>query len=155
MDTGSIIAIVAIIVAAVVAIGVAAWQIKASRDKPKPHFAVSGEPIDEGAWLPAELSNAGGAAPRCHALAHVGNNFYEFRAPVVAQLPREEVRMRRLGLDSAPSEAEVPFVVWTVAQDGRGRWWDARRGRRIRKPVNTWLRERSNAAKLPIPVEIV
>jgi len=45
-------------------------------------------------------------------------------------------------------------VVWTVAEDGRGRWWDARRGRRIREPINTWLGERSSAVKVPIRVEI-
>lgn len=92
---------------------------------------------------------------RCHALAHVGKDFYEFRASIAAQAPEQNGLMIRLGSASAPTEAEVPFVVWTVAADGRDRWWDVRRRRRIRKPINTWLRERSSAAKLKIPVEMV
>lgn len=91
----------------------------------------------------------------CHALAHVGKDFYEFRGAIAEQLQDQPGAMRRLGDESAPTESEAPFVVWIVAADGRDRWWDARRGRRIRKPINKWLRKRSLAEGLPIPVEIV
>lgn len=151
MDTGEL---VGIAVAVVVAVVVAGWQIKASRDRPRPHFTIKGEPSAGDTGLPVVLNNAGGAAVRCHALAHVGKDFYEFRGAVATQLHDQPSSMVRLGDESAPTESEAPFVVWTVAADGRDRWWDARRGRRIRRSINKWLGKRGDAVGLAIPVEI-
>jgi hypothetical protein len=134
----------------VVTLGVGWWQVAAARDRPRPHFAIAGEPSGE--ELPARVSNTGGAAVKCHALAHSGTGFYEFRGGVPAQSSEQEISMKRLG--EARTEAEAPFIHWTVAADGRKRWWDARRGRRIRRPINKWLKKRSLSAGLPIPVEI-
>ena len=138
------------IAAIVVAVGVGGWQVAAGRERPRPHFAVEAE-AREGE-LPADVSNPGGAAVRCHALAHAGAHFYEFRGSVPAQAAKQAVSLRRLG--EASSAAEAPFVYWTVAADGRNRWWDARRGKRIRRPINKWLKKRSESAGLPIPVEL-
>ena len=146
--------IVGIGIAVAVAILVAGWQIKAARDRPRPHVKISGDPSGGDGRLPVVLSNPGGAAVSCHALAHVGKDFYEFRGSIVAQVQGEAGFMARLGEESAPTESEAPFVVWVAAADGRDRWWDARRGRRIRRPINRWLRKRSEEAGLAIPVEI-
>ena len=146
--------IVGIAIAVIVAFVAAGWQIKASIDRPRPRFTIEGEPPGEDGRLPVVLNNAGGAAVSCHALAHVGKDFYEFRGPIAAQLQAQTGSMARLGDESAPTESEAPFVVWVVAADGRDRWWDARRGRRIRRSVNKWLGKRSKAAGLAIPVEI-
>jgi len=62
--------------------------------------------------------------------------------------------MTRLGEHSARDETEAPYLVWVVAADSRGRWWDVRRKRRIRKPINKWLLARSQAQQLPIPIEM-
>lgn len=138
------------IAAIVVTLGVGAWQVTTGQEGPRPHFAVEAEARD--GELPADMSNPGGAAVKCHALAHAGAHFYEFRGSVPAQAAKQTVSLRRLG--EAPSTAEGPFVHWTVAADGRNRWWDARRGRRIRRPINKWLKKRSESAGMPIPVEL-
>lgn len=119
MSTGEI---VGIAVAVIVAFMAAAWQIKASRERPRPRFTIEGEPSGEDGRLPVVFSNAGGAAVSCHALAHVGKDFYEFRGPIAAQLQDQTGAMARLGDEAAPTESEAPFVVWVVAADGRDRW---------------------------------
>lgn len=146
--------IVGIAIAVIVAFAAGGWQIKASRDRPRPRFTIKGEPSGGETRLRVVLNNAGGAAVDCHALAHVGKDFYEFRGSIAAQLQDQTAFMARLGDESAPTENEAPFVVWVAAADGRDRWWDARRGRRIRRSINKWLRKRSEAAGLAIPVEI-
>jgi len=71
VSTGEIVGIGIAVVAAVL---VTAWQIKAARDRPRPHLVIAGDPDDDGC-LPVVLSNPGGAAVDCHALAHVGKDF--------------------------------------------------------------------------------
>lgn len=154
MDSATIVAIIGIAVAVIVAVGVTGWQIKSSRDQPRPQF-VLGEPSDDGLKLPVSVSNTGGAADRCHALALAGKNVYEYRGAVATQVQSFGTSMTRLGDDSAHDETEAPFLVWVVAADSRGRWWDVREKRRIRrKPIDKWLLERSQAQKLPIAIEM-
>jgi hypothetical protein len=155
VEAGLIVAIVVGAIGAVVAIGIGIAQIHAARERPNPHFKLKSAAVGGGATLPVVLINTGGAAPRCHALAHAGLDFYEFRGGVPAQANRQDVEMMRLGYEAARTESDVPFVVWTIAEDGKGKWWDVMRRRHISEPINEWLKQRSDTAGLQIPVEIV
>jgi hypothetical protein len=154
MDTGTVVVSVGIVVSAVVAIAVGMPPILAARTHPRPHFSFTATVPGGNGRLPVRVHNAGSEAVRCHALAHVEDDFYEFRGAVAAQLQEHDTTMLRLGSGAAPEHSDVPWVLWVIAADGRNRWWDARTGRRIRRPINEWLDEKSRAARLPITVQV-
>ena len=97
--------IVGIVIAVVVAFLAAGWQIKAARDRPRPHFTISGDHADDDGRLPVVLGNPGGAAVSCHGLAHVGKDFYEFRGSIVAQAQNSGGFMVRLEPIAPPTPA--------------------------------------------------
>ncbi|HXL61643.1 MAG TPA: hypothetical protein VN959_13415 [Mycobacterium sp.] len=147
------IAIIGIVVAAVIAIGVGIYQVRAGRMRPRPQFR--NVALGPGATtLSVEIDNPGGAAVRCIALAQAGDNYYEFRRPVASGTQGLGADMAQLGANLAPETSAVPIVLWVAAEDGNKGWWDVRRGRRIRGGIDPWLQKRSSKAKLAIPIEV-
>lgn len=147
------IALVAIIVAAVVAVGVAVYQVHAGWTRPNPQFRSPTVGSDSNT-LSVVIDNPGGAAARCNALAHYGDDYYIFRRSVAAGVQGCSATMERLGEHIASTNFEVPLVVWVAADDGHRRWWDVMAHRRIRGGIDPWLKAKSAAAGVAIPIEV-
>lgn len=146
------IAIVAIIVAAVVAVGVGIYQVRAGWTRPNPQFrSLSVGPAPN--TLSVVIDNPGGAAAKCSALAHCGDDYYEFRGGIVSG-QGFRATMTQLGHHIAPTNSAVPLVLWVAADDGHHRWWDAIMHRRIYGGIDPWLNKKSTEAGLAIPVEV-
>jgi hypothetical protein len=159
----------ATVVGAVAGIGAAvfaffAWfsTVRASRTADRRHMAeIQPRPLlnirdgsavgEKDEFIEATIANAGGAAPKVAYLVQAHEVLYLYIGSLPEHCLAQVCRINRIAI----LDRDRPFrVVWGIAQDVDGNWWDVYHRERIRASIDRWLQEVHEAQDVPLSIKL-